>query len=83
MVCCVLPELMVAPGAALASAGFAIWQGRRPPCPTDPTLAAPCVRLRRYSAALYALALIAFVTGAVFAFVLPLTGSAHRTYRSS
>lgn len=63
-------------GAALASAGFAIWQGRRAPCPADPTLAAACVRLRRCSAALYALALIAFVTGVAFAFVLPLTGSA-------
>jgi hypothetical protein len=61
---------------ALALAGVAIWRGRRAPCPADPTLAAACVRLRRFSAALYALALIAFVTGAVFAFVLPLTSSA-------
>ena len=62
-------------GGALALAGVAIWRGRRASCPADPALAAACVRLRRYSAALYALALIAFVTGVLFAFVLPLTVS--------
>jgi len=62
-------------GGALALAGAAIWRGRRASCPADPALAAACVRLRRYSATLYALALIAFVAGVLFAFVLPLTAS--------
>lgn len=62
--------------AALVLAGVAIWRSRRASCPADPALAAACVRLRRCSAALYALALIAFGTGVAFAFVLPLTGSA-------
>jgi len=61
--------------AALAIAGLAIWRARRMPCPADPQAAAACVRLRRYSAVLYALALLAFGIGAAFAFILPAISS--------
>jgi hypothetical protein len=55
----------------LAVAGVAIWQARRVPCPADPALARACVRLRAFSRALYAVAVLAFALGATFAFVLP------------
>jgi len=57
--------------AFLAAAGFAIARGRRLPCPADPTLARACVRLRRFSAIVYACALAAFLLGCGYAFVLP------------
>ena len=57
--------------AALAIAGIAIVRGRRLPCPADPALARACLHLRRFSAALYWVALLAFASGMVFAFLLP------------
>jgi len=56
---------------ALVVAGAAIWRGRSLPCPADPEAASACLRLRRWSAGLYAVALLAFCVGAAFAFVLP------------
>jgi hypothetical protein len=61
--------------AALAVAGISIWRARRMPCPADPLAAAACMRLRRYSTVLYALALFAFSVGATFAFILPALSS--------
>lgn len=57
-------------GVMLAVAGIALWRGRRLPCPVDPMLARACLRLRRWSAVIYGIAVIAFATGAAFAFVL-------------
>jgi len=59
-------------GALLVVAGAAVIRGRRLPCPADPGLARACLRLRRWSAIIYAIALAAFAVGCVFAFVLPL-----------
>jgi hypothetical protein len=61
---------------ALAFAGVALWRARTLPCPANPALARACVRLRRTSIALYALALVAFSAGVLFAFVLPLIATA-------
>jgi hypothetical protein len=58
----------------LALSGFFLWRGRRLPCPVDPILARSCMRLRKVSAVLYAVAFAAFATGATFAFVLPALG---------
>jgi len=58
-------------GALLAMAGIALWRARSMPCPTDPALARACTRLRSLSRVLYIGALLAFVLGATFAFVLP------------
>ena len=58
-------------GALLAMAGIAMWRARSMPCPTDPALARACTRLRSLSRVLYVGALLAFVLGATFAFVLP------------
>jgi hypothetical protein len=55
----------------LGVAGAALWSARRVPCPADPALARACIRLRALSAGLYAIAVVAFVLGATFAFVLP------------
>ena len=55
----------------LSIAGFAMARGRRLPCPADPALARACVRLRRFSAIVYAFALVAFLLGCSYAFVLP------------
>jgi hypothetical protein len=57
---------------ALVLAGVGLWHARTLPCPVDPLLARDCTRLRRISAALYVMALLAFATGFGFAFVLPL-----------
>jgi len=59
-------------GAALVLAGAALWRGRLLPCPADPDLARACIRLRRSSAAVYAIAVLVFCFGCAFAFLLPL-----------
>jgi hypothetical protein len=56
---------------ALAIAGLLLWRARSAPCPADPALARACTRLRRWSNGLYGVSVLATITGAVFAFVLP------------
>ncbi len=56
---------------ALAIAGTLLWRARSAPCPADPALARACTRLRRWSNGLYVFSVLATITGAVFAFVLP------------
>lgn len=58
-------------GVLLAASGAMIWRARGLPCPIDPAAARTCTRLRRMSAWLYGISLVAFVAGAVFAFALP------------
>jgi hypothetical protein len=65
------PSVFGVAGALLVISGIALWIGRRAPCPTDPELARSCRRLRRLSAIIYAIALLSFMTGATFAFALP------------
>jgi hypothetical protein len=59
-------------GVLLAASGVMIWRARALPCPADPRAARACTRLRRISATLYGVALVAFAIGAIFAFILPL-----------
>ena len=56
----------------LALSGALLWRARSLPCPTDPDAAVACRRLRATSVVLWWVALAAVVTGAAFAFVLPL-----------
>ena len=56
----------------LALSGVMLWCARSLPCPADPAAAAACRRLRTASWLLWGVALAAVVTGAAFAFVLPL-----------
>jgi hypothetical protein len=65
------PLVFTVAGMLLAVSGVALWLGRRAPCPADPALARSCRRLRRISAILYAVAVVSFLLGATFAFVLP------------
>lgn len=58
----------------LAAAGVLQWRSRSLPCPADPRLARACVRIRRVSAWIYAVSVLLFAVGALFAFVLPLLG---------
>jgi hypothetical protein len=58
-------------GVLLAASGVMIWRARSLPCPADPAAARTCSRLRTLSSTLYAVSALAFVAGALFAFVLP------------
>jgi hypothetical protein len=60
---------------ALLVAGIALWRSRSLPCPIEPNAALACRRLRRWGATCYAGALLAFLVGAVFAFLLPAFGA--------
>lgn len=64
------PLVFGAAGIALAIAGLSLWRARALPCPADPHQARACLRLRRFSSGLYAIALFAFALGATFAFAL-------------
>jgi hypothetical protein len=55
----------------LALSGAMLWRARRLPCPSEPGLARSCMRLRRFSVALWTMALACTALGATFAFVLP------------
>jgi hypothetical protein len=57
--------------ALLVASGAMLWQARQLPCPTDARVARSCARMRSFSHALYAAALLCFVVGVLFAFVLP------------
>lgn len=59
---------------ALLLAGALLWRARSAPCPADPALARTCMRLRRWSNGLYLASVLATITGALFAFVLPALG---------
>jgi hypothetical protein len=63
--------LFVVAGLLLAGSGALLWKARRLPCPVDPVAARSCTRLRRISATLYLVALVAYLVGATFAFLLP------------
>jgi hypothetical protein len=61
-------------GVLLAASGLMIWRARRLPCPVDLTAARTCTRLRRINLFLYGFALLSFLVGATFAFILPALG---------
>ena len=64
-------KALVFGGAALlvAASGFVIWHARTLPCPADPALARTCMRLRRTSAVVFALAVAFLLLGSGFAFL--------------
>jgi hypothetical protein len=65
------PLVFTVAGALLAISGITLWVGRRATCPADPLLARSCQQLRRISLFLYSVALVSFLLGATFAFLLP------------
>lgn len=60
--------------AMLALSGALLWHARRLPCPSDPTLATACNRLRKASVILWWVAFVCTAMGALVAFVLPAFG---------
>jgi hypothetical protein len=58
-------------GVALALAGWLQWRARFEPCPTDPALAAACMKTRRTSQWIYGISVAIFLVGAFFAFAAP------------
>lgn len=56
----------------LAVAGAAQWHARRLPCPIDPALRHACLKTRRNSVVIYAVALFTFGVGAAFAYIAPM-----------
>ena len=61
-------------GAMLLLSGMALWRARRAPCPADPALALACRRIRRGSIAMWWIAAVSTLSGAIFAFVVPWFG---------
>ena len=61
-------------GALLVIAGLFLLRARGLPCPADPAAARLCKRLRALSHGLYGVAVVSFLAGAAFAFLLPLLG---------
>jgi hypothetical protein len=62
--------------AMLTVSGLALLRARHLPCPADPTLAATCQRLRRFSSGLFVTSVVLVAAGAFAAFLLPLMGRA-------
>jgi hypothetical protein len=58
-------------GVLLLISAIFLWRARGLPCPTDPRAAILCRRLRKISLVLYGLALVSFLLGSTFAFVIP------------
>ena len=56
----------------LLLSGALLWRARSLPCPADSAAARSCTRLRRIAAVLYCISFLVFLTGVVFAFVLPM-----------
>jgi len=54
-----------------------LWRARRLPCPSDPSAARACRRLRRFSVGVWAVAFGCTLLGVAFAFVLPLLMAAY------
>ena len=63
--------VFIGAGVLLAGSGALLWRARYLPCPVDPAAARNCTRLRRVSAILYGVSLVAYAAGAIFAFLLP------------
>jgi hypothetical protein len=55
-------------GVSLLLSGSLLWRARTLPCPADPVLAHSCLRLRRLTHLIYAIASAFFLLGGMFAF---------------
>lgn len=60
-------------GILLVGNGLLLWINRNAPCPIDPKLREACIKGRRTSKIQYFVSLGIFLTGFVFAYVLPLS----------
>jgi hypothetical protein len=64
--------LFIIAGIMLAGAGVLQWRARSLPCPTDPVLAAACMRTRKISTVIYWFSVVMFAIGFFFAFIAPM-----------
>jgi len=55
----------------LIGGAMLLWRARSQPCPANAAAARACRRLRRISGGLYAAAVILFLIGATFTYILP------------
>lgn len=58
-------------GVSLLISGTLLWNARRLACPVEPLAARACTRLRNASHWLYGVAIVAYLAGVTYAFVLP------------
>ncbi|WP_413613369.1 hypothetical protein [Bdellovibrio sp. HCB-110] len=58
-------------GVMLSLNGFLLWRNRNAPCPIDPQLRDACISGRKFSARVYILSVLVFLTGFFFAFIAP------------
>jgi hypothetical protein len=58
-------------GLMLLGSGMLLWNARRLPCPVERRAALACARVRKMSLGLFSIAILAYVTGVIFAFLLP------------
>lgn len=58
-------------GTVLGVSGLMLGYAARLPCPVEPAAARSCMRLRRISAALFWCAMLAYVIGAGFVWLVP------------
>ena len=63
--------LFVFAGLMLVLSGVSTYRRRHAPCPADFAQANSCMRLRRWSTRVFYVAIAMFVSGFVFAFLLP------------
>ena len=56
----------------LVISGWIIWRSQNLPCPIDPQLRQACMQGRRLTLWIYGLSASLFLTGAMFAFILPM-----------
>jgi hypothetical protein len=67
-------SLFVFAGVMLVLSGVSSYRNRSAPCPTDPTQARSCLRLRRVSERIFYFSSAAYAIGFFFAFVLSRIG---------
>lgn len=61
--------LFIFAGLMLLLSGILRYLSRNAPCPVDPTQAKSCMRMRRFSSAVFYFSLAMYCTGFFFAFV--------------
>lgn len=64
--------LFVISGLLLFGNGLLLWKNRNAPCPIDLKQREACLSGRKYSKIIYWVSVAIFLTGATFAFILPI-----------
>ncbi len=62
------PTVFIFAGIMLSISAFMQWRNRYLACPIDPVQAKACLRLRKYSAIIFCVSLLAYLTGIFFSY---------------